>query len=216
MVTLEDKLELFKRSIRDKVELEYQEIIDSQNKDLEKLYESRIKSGKEDILRHKKKIIEKGFSEKNEMISKAIGSKKKILVEKKKDMMNQIMKKLELEILNSMKSDQGKELFTRVLEHLILKDSNFKSGGQIFLKRERIDQAKIHISKAIGNEIFEKYEIKELEDTYIEGFIVQDREGKRRVNFTLKNLLEEKKNEVGQFIEDFLEGAEQVGTNSKD
>ena len=196
IVTLQNKVELFKKIILDKLESDYKEknkVLDEKNKEV-------LSHNLELIEKKKKDLIEKYLH--NARINKLeilVNEKLKIRKELlffRKDIINELFE----EIKNDIKDFSNSEDYILYLNRNIEKAINETSLINIILVLSKKD---FYNSKITNNIIIKdgiKYQLNFDEDINIGGFIMYDIEKKYKYDYSIDKLLEESKYLIGERV----------------
>lgn len=210
MVTFEDKLELFKSMVYDKVREESDARIEKLTAEKERILaqnRERLQLEAEQIIED---MVERGALKKQEIISReAMEGKRKTLL-KLGDFVDSLMKRLSIRGIEFAKSDGYREFFLNKLTKAFADISASECEGRT-LVLELTENDRLRLEDDI-KVIFERkackrssLELIKLADEHIGGFVLADKDGTFRINSTLSEMIDESRERVGRMVFEYLE-----------
>ncbi|SHJ64926.1 V-type ATP synthase subunit E [Paramaledivibacter caminithermalis] len=205
MITVEEKLDVFTKLVLEKVQREYEEKkreIEEKNNKIIKEYRLEI-----DKKCHKtiENIVNRGKIEKNRLISKAKVEGKRIVLGKKEELLEKLIKNIEAKALQFTYEDDYKDYLKNNL-YAILKNLENKNSIILFFTerdRRRYDRNITDILKEKGFDI-EKVKLEELDSSLIGGVIGMDQEKTIKIDCCIKTQIYDNKELIGQMLYDEL------------
>jgi len=210
MVTFEDKLELFKSMVYDKVREESDSRIEKLTAEKERILaqnRERLQLEAEQIIED---MVERGALKKQEIISReAMEGKRKILL-KMGDFVDSLMQRLGTRGIEFAKTDGYREFFLNKLIKAFADISASECEGRnLVLELTENDRLRFEDDIRV---IFERkacerssLELVKLADEHIGGFVLADKDGTFRINSTLSEMIEESRERVGRMVFEYLE-----------
>lgn len=210
MVTFEDKLELFKSMVYDKVREESDARIEKLTAEKERILaqnRERLQLEAEQIIED---MVERGALKKQEIISReAMEGKRKTLL-KLGDFVDSLMKRLSIRGTEFAKTDGYREFFLNKLTKAFADISASECEGRT-LVLELTENDRLRLADDI-KVIFERkackrssLELIKLADEHIGGFVLADKGGTFRINSTLSEMIDESRERVGRMVFEYLE-----------
>lgn len=210
MVTFEDKLELFKSMVYDKVREESDARIEKLTAEKERILaqnRERLQLEAEQIIED---MVERGALKKQEIISReAMEGKRKTLL-KLGDFVDSLMKRLSIRGIEFATTDGYREFFLNKLTKAFADISASECEGRT-LVLELTENDRLRLEDDI-KVIFERkackrssLELIKLADEHIGGFVLADKDGTFRINSTLSEMIDESRERVGRMVFEYLE-----------
>lgn len=201
MITMEEKLKVFTKLVLEKVQNEYderaREIKEKNNKIIQN-HKAKLREKSKQIIQD---FVKKGEIEKNRMISKAkLDSKKKIL-NKREELLNKFIANLEKKARQFTYEEEYKNFLENSVDRVLigLKDKEHICIYVTDKDRDRYGE--------IMNRLFVKHDfdsqkisIFTLDSEFIGGVIGIDKEESIKIDCTIKTLIEDNKNLIGQML----------------
>ncbi|MCX7903365.1 MAG: hypothetical protein N2486_02530 [Caloramator sp.] len=184
MVTIEEKIRLFTELVYQKIEKENKEEIERFNESFKNLLEEKKREFEEEFNRKREERIKKANEEAQRIISKARYEQKRMLFRKRDEIFNRFNEDLKVKLEEFTKSNQYKDWLLNSLKK-IFENKNYK----LILTHKDFELLKPYIGG---------YKV-EFDDGLIGGFILED-ENRMRIDHSLKALMEDKKEKIGQIL----------------
>lgn len=199
MITIDEKINLFTKIVYDLVEKENRLTIEKYNKEFGSLIEEKrqefIREAQE-ILSKRKKNLEK---EKLQIISKARIQQKKILLEKRKELLERMIIEVENVSREFVKSQKYKDMFIKELKCAF----NEVRGSNEFTICLTDEDAKDFERDII--DIFSGKKVSVLRDNgIIGGFILTDRDKNIKFDLSFYSRISNSRNLIGEKLLDLL------------
>lgn len=207
MVTIEQKLAEFQKIIDDKVERENSQLLETKTAEIEE-YLSKLQQETTDQFRKNQKLaLDRIDRQKQEQLSALIQSEKREQLKLMEDFLSQLTKKIQDKckafVLSQEYPGFVRELIVKTLE----KEGVDKSEKlEISLAPQNFENAKAEMIKGLQEAMYQTYEITEGDIDAVGGFVVDIPNQGLRVNKTLRDSIEEKQDEVGQYIQSYIQG----------
>jgi V/A-type H+-transporting ATPase subunit E len=184
MVTIEEKIRLITELVYQKIEKENKEEIERFNERFKNLIEEKKRDFEEEFNRVREERIKKANEEAQRIVSKAKYEEKRILLKKRDEVFNKFFEDLKIKLEEYTKSNQYKDWLLDSLKKA-LENKNFK----LILTNKDFELLKPYLN---GFKV-------EFDDSLIGGFILED-ENRIRIDHSLKALMEDKKEKIGQIL----------------
>ncbi|MCX7884334.1 MAG: V-type ATP synthase subunit E [Caloramator sp.] len=200
MITIEEKLNLFTKLIYDKIEkenesllkkfnLEYGNLLDEKKKEFEKQAEQLRKENEKNIEKQKLQII-----------SKAKIEEKKIILEKRKEIFDEVLDALMAYCDDFTDKDEYREMFLNDLSK-ILKEMDSINNLQITITSKDFKRFKDVILNMFNDKNVDLNE----DNDIIGGFIITDKEKNIRIDMSMKDRILNSKELIGEKIFEALQ-----------
>ncbi|SKA90537.1 V/A-type H+-transporting ATPase subunit E [Caloramator quimbayensis] len=200
MITIEEKLNLFTKLIYDKIEkenesllkkfnLEYGNLLDEKKKEFQKQAEQLRKENEKDIEKQKLQII-----------SKAKIEEKKIILEKRKEIFDEVLDSLIVYCKNFTNNDEYKDMLLNDLNK-VLKEMDSINNFEITITYKDYKRYKDVILNMFNDKNIEFNE----DDDLLGGFIITDKEKNIRIDMSMKNRILNSKEIIGEKLFEALQ-----------
>ncbi|EYE89020.1 hypothetical protein Q428_04830 [Fervidicella metallireducens AeB] len=199
MITIDEKLNLFTKIVYDLVEKENRITIEKYNKEFGSLIEEKRQEftrEAQEILSKRKKNLEK---EKLQIVSKARIQQKKILLEKRKELLEKMIIEVEDIAREFVKSQKYKDMFIKELKSAF----NEVCGSDEFIICLTEKDAK-DFEREISD-IFSGKKVSVLRDNdIIGGFVLTDRDKNIKFDLSFLSRISNSRNLIGEKLLDLL------------
>lgn len=200
MITIEEKLNLFTKLIYDKIEkenesllkkfnLEYGNLLDDKKKEFEKQAEQLRKENEKNIEKQKLQII-----------SKAKIEEKKILLEKRKEIFDEVLEELMAYCDDFTEKNEYKDMLLNDLKKVFKDIENINNFELTITSKDynRFKEDILNMFSGFNIEISE-------DDSIIGGFIITDKEKNIRIDMSMKNRILNSKELIGEKLFEALQ-----------
>lgn len=200
MITIEEKLNLFTKLIYDRIEKENENLLKKFNLE----YGNLIAQKKEEFEKEAKQLREE--SEKNimkqklQIISKAKVEEKKIMLEKRKEIFDELIKNVMEYCIKFTDSDEYKNMFLRDFKEA-LKELKDAKNIEVILTSKDIGRFKQDILKICGDKKVEFL----LDDNITGGFIINYKEGNMRIDMSMVSRVINSRELIGEKLFEVLQ-----------
>ncbi|QCX33034.1 hypothetical protein FDN13_04530 [Caloramator sp. E03] len=200
MITIEEKLNLFTKLIYDRIEKENENLLKKFNLE----YGNLIAQKKEEFEKEAKQLRDE--SEKNimkqklQIISKAKVEEKKIILEKRKEIFDELIKNVMEYCIKFTDSDEYKNMFLRDFKGVLeeLKDAK---NIEVILTSKDIERFKQDIINICGDKKVEFL----LDDNITGGFIINYKEGNMRIDMSMASRVINSREIIGEKLFEVLQ-----------
>ena len=207
MVTLEQKLSLFKKLVDEKVQKVIDEQILNKDDEIKDFLEKEKQILESNANRTKKAAIERIKRQKSEAISTMIQQERKLYLKKNEEILRDLLAKIEDKIRDFMQTDKYKE---HIEATMLTSLEAFSSEEHIYvyIPPTNFNKAKEAAESALKKAGFENYTIIEAELNYIGGFVLENERQTIRLNKTFAEALYLKREDLGQMLHDAIRRGE--------
>ena len=204
MVTLEQKISLFKKLVDDKVSKEIEEEREQKLDEIRLYLENEQRVLMENANKTKKTAIERIKRQKSETLSTLTQRERKWYLKKNEEILRDMLQKVE----NRLKDFVHSEEYTAFIKSVLL------SSLEVFSKDEQImvyaapmnfKSVRDTIKETLENNGYSKYIIKETELSCIGGFILQNESKTIRLNKTFAEAMYLKREDMGQLLHEYIQ-----------
>ncbi|MZQ75889.1 MAG: hypothetical protein GT589_06975 [Peptoclostridium sp.] len=210
MVTFEDKLELFKSMVYDKVKEESDARMEKMNAEKERILsqnKERLQGEAEKIIED---MIERGNLKKQEIISQETMEGRRRVLLKLSGFVDTLMQRLYARGAEFAKGEGYREFFLNKLEKAFACIAAKECAGRtLMLELTAKDR---EMFEADIRRLFERrgcensgIEFLELAEEHIGGFVLTDKDGTFRINSSLSEMIDENREKVGRMVFEYLE-----------
>lgn len=212
MITVEEKLDVFTKLVLEKVQKEYEE----KRKEIEERNSKVIRKHRLEINDKAKRIVEnmvsRGEIQKNRVISRAKVDSKRVVLSKKEELLEKLVKNIEVKAVQFTYEGDYKGYFESSLYEVL---ENLKNRASIILfltdkDRSKYEEEALKIAKEKGFDV-EKVEIQSLDARMIGGVVGIDRDKTIKVDCSIKTRIEDSRNFIGEMLYEALSGEEDKG-----
>ncbi len=209
MVTLEQKLSLFKKLVDEKVQKEIDEQILNKDDEIKEFLEKEKQVLESNANRTKKAAIERIKRQKSEAISTMIQKERKQYLKKNEEILRDLLAKVEDKIRDFMQTDKYKE---HVESSMITALEAFSKDEHIYVSipANNFNRAKEGAEEALKKAGFENYTVIEAELNYIGGFVLENQKQTIRLNKTFAEALYLKREDLGQMLHDAIRRGDSI------
>jgi len=207
MVTLEEKISLFKKMVDDKVQKEINEKLYQKETEINMEVEKEKAELSLKADREKKIVIDRLKKEKSEAVSSMIQKEKRNFLRLNEEILEDIITKVEDKIKNFMDESDYDSYLKRVLRSSI---GSFDKESQliVYIPPVGFSKGKQALEEELRGLGFQDFIFKEGQIADIGGFILENREKGIRVNRTFAEALHIKRDEIGQILSDYIRRGE--------
>lgn len=198
MVTLEQKLALFRKMVEEKVQKEADEQIRRKEEEIASYLEEEKSAWEHQVQRSEKAAAEKIKRQRSETLSSQIQKRKKEMLQLQEDLLDDLLKKVEARAEDFSESEEY-PVFVAKSFGQILRVFEERSALTIYLAPASFVKAKEAMEEVLSAQgrscIF-----REGEASYIGGFIAENEGRTLRVNKTLAEGIRRKREEIGRLL----------------
>lgn len=208
MVTIEDKLKLFTKLVIDKQNSQYEDLIRNIDNDETEALEAYKKELSEKSSNYSDELIEKARIEKKRLVSKVKVEKKKSVLNKKSQIVQEVVQNLKEKAKNFTEEEGYKEFLLKLLEKIL--NSIPQENAYICYLSEKDctryeSDIKTFIQKSKGADA--KIEIRIQEEEDLGGIILLNSTETFRIDCSLKSMIDENIELVGKYVNRVLNKA---------
>lgn len=208
MVTIEQKLSEFQKIIDDKVDSENGLLIEAKNREIE---ESMAKIEKEFIdqyERNRRQSFERLDKQKQEKISALIQGERRNQLYLIESFLKKTISKIEGKFQDFVASEGYPEFVEKTLANT-LKNAAASSDETIIVKipPQNFEKTKGKIQEKLQGH-YTSLSIAEGEVDYMGGFILEFPEKNTRINKTIQEAIEARRDDIGQYIQSYIQGGQ--------
>lgn len=205
MITIEDKLNVFRKLVLEKVQNEQQERLNeiyTENHEEMKTYQLKIEKERKEIVG---KWIKKGKIEKKKIISKANLEKKKRNLNKKQEFIEKLVKSLKKEAFDFTTKKEYEELFQRILEDILI-DLKDKECVTLYVMEKDLEKyKKLILSEGKKYGFSESnLEILPSKEDMIGGIVGISKDMTLRIDSSMITMIEDHRKLIGRRVYDVL------------
>ncbi len=209
MVTLEQKLSLFKKLVDEKVQKEINERISNKDDEIKEFLDKEKQILETSANRTKKAALERIKRQRSEAISTMIQKERKQYLKKNEEILRDLLGKIEDKL----------RVFMTTQEYPKHIEKSMKAALESFAKDEHIyvaitpnsfNKAKEAAEKMLKEQGFLEYTIIETELSYIGGFILENEKQTIRLNKTFAEAIYLKREDLGQMLHDAIRRGEAI------
>lgn len=204
MITVEDKLDIFRKVVYKEEESKFQIALDELKKENESLLEQKkkeLEAQRDEIIKRKLAMAEREI---NEKISEEKTKVKEQVLKMREEILQDFIQSLYLKASAFTKtSEYGQYLFDKVDKAILeFGDMYFT----IYVRESDKEIVKKHLEETYANR-FDKFNIETMPSNLIGGFLIEDKEKTFLVDYSLKTLIDDNEYEIGNKLFSLLEGA---------
>ncbi len=208
MITIEEKLNIFSKLVLEKEQKEVNEKLgkmQEKNKQIIEAHTEKIRKKAEVIIQKK---IKQANLKKNEMISQAKLEIMKTILSKKKELLNALLEQIKHRAMEFTNSKEYESFLIKNTTRILTK-LNDNCHINIYLTDKDMKKFKIIIERLIdySNIKFQKITFTTIDDSIIGGIIVVNEDKGIRIDATLKTIIEDKIEIIGQIANESVEEA---------
>lgn len=204
MITVEDKLDIFRKVVYKEEENKFQIALDELKKENESLLEQKkkeLEAQRDEIIKRKLAMAEREI---NEKISEEKTKVKEQVLKMREEILQDFIQSLYLKASAFTKtSEYGQYLFDK-LDKAILEFGDMYLT--IYVRESDKEIVKKHLEDTYSNR-FDKFNIETMPSNLIGGFLIEDKEKTFLVDYSLKTLIDDNEYEIGNKLFSLLEGA---------
>ncbi len=207
MVTLEQKLSLFKKLVDEKVQKEIDEQIANKDDEIKEFLEKEKNALLSNANRTQKAALERIKRQKSEAISTMIQQERKLYLKRNEEILRDLIAKLEVKIRDFMLTDEYK---TYIENSMLIALEAFSKEEHIYISipPTGFAKAKEAAELALNKAGFEKYTVVEAELNYIGGFVLENERKTIRLNRSFAEAIYLKREDLGQMLHDAIKRGE--------
>jgi vacuolar-type H+-ATPase subunit E/Vma4 len=204
MITVEDKLDIFRKVVYKEEEMKFQEELEKSKKENENLLEQKkkeLEAQRDEIIKRKLAIAEREI---NEKISEEKRKVKEKILKMKAEILKDFIQSLYVKASEFTNTSEYKQYLFNKLDKAILEfgDLNFN----IYVKESDKDMVKEHLEKNYSERV-DKFKILTLPSNLLGGFLIEDQEKTFLIDHSLKTLIDDNEYEIGNKLFSLLEKA---------
>lgn len=188
MITIEDKIESFKKIINEDISENYEKEISKIISDTEQILQKHEAETLKEIEKLKKDYEHKFIIKKEKIDSKTLKEGQDIILNENNLICKEFFKSLKEKIRQDYKGQYGKDYLQRVL-NLVKDDVN--KDDIIFVSSENYQR-----DKEIILNFFENIKVEESENIKLGGFEIVDKDKTYRLNYSVDFMIDNKYNEI--------------------
>ena len=207
MVTLEQKLSEFQKIIEEKVDNENKLLIEAKKAEIEEYLAKAEKELSEQYERNRRLGLERIEKQKQEKISALMQGQRRDQLKLMEDFLQKITTNIEERFRDFVLSEEYPQYAARLLA-LTLQKSSIETQDQIIIKipPQNFDRSREKMQEYLKAHGYDKAEILEGDIDYVGGFIIELPEKNMRINKTISMSIEEKRDNIGQYIQSYIQG----------
>lgn len=209
MVTLEQKLSLFKKLVDEKVQKEINEQITSKDEEIKDFLDKEKQILETNANRTKKAALERIKRQRSEAISTMIQKERKQYLKKNEEILRNLLLKIEDKLRAFMSTDKYPEHIEKSMK-IALKSFSKDERVYVAIPPNSFNKAKEAAEKVLKEQGYENYTIIETELSYIGGFILENEKQTIRLNKTFAEALYLKHEDLGQMLHDAIRRGETI------
>lgn len=199
MVTLEQKLDLFRKMVGEKVKKEADEQLAQKEEEIAAYLQEQKASLQRQTERSEKAASEKIRRQKSETISSLMQSQKRELLRLEEELLDDLMKKVEIKGRAFVESEAYPLFIEKALKSVL---ASFREGERLTIRMAPSSFAR---AKATADQVMEaagcgSYALQEGEDAFIGGFVAENEDRTLRINKTLAEGIRRKREEIGRLL----------------
>lgn len=199
MVTLEQKLDLFRKMVGEKVKKEADEQLAQKEEEIAAYLQEQKASLQRQTERSEKAASEKIRRQKSETISSLMQSQKRELLHLEEELLDDLMKKVEIKGRAFVESEAYPLFIEKALKSVL---ASFREGERLTIRMAPSSFAR---AKATADQVMEaagcgSYALQEGEDAFIGGFVAENEDRTLRINKTLAEGIRRKREEIGRLL----------------
>lgn len=205
MVTIEQKLAEFQKIIEEKVDSENKALIEAKKSEVNESMAKVEKEFAEQYERNKKMSFERLEKQKQEKLSALIQTQRREQLKSLEGFLQKIVNDVEEKFKTFVISEEYPE-FAKNLLQSTLKNIKAAENDTILV---RIPPQNYEKTKAKLMEVLESYgnaRVIEGDINFIGGFVIELPEKSTRINKTIQLSIEERKDDIGQYIQSYIQG----------
>lgn len=199
MVTLEQKLDLFRKMVGEKVKKEADEQLAQKEEEIAAYLQEQKASLQRQTERSEKAASEKIRRQKSETISSLMQSQKRELLHLEEELLDDLMKKVEIKGRAFVESEAYPLFIEKALKSVL---ASFREGERLTIRMAPSSFAR---AKATADQVMEaagcgSYALQEGEDAFIGGFVAENEDRTLRINKTVAEGIRRKREEIGHLL----------------
>ena len=205
MITLEEKLSQFEELINSKVEKENSHRLEEKQQEISSFLSSQKAAFEDSALRTAKLSRDRIDRQKQEKISTAVQAEKRELLKLSEGFIKTLTLKIEDKCREFALGSEYPGFITQILIRTLEREGVSKDTKLVMiLAPENYNEASRMISAELEKRGFTKYEITEGDISLLGGFILEIPELSLRITRTLENSINMKRDDIGQFIQNYV------------
>lgn len=188
MITIEDKIESFKKIINEDISENYEKEISKITSDTKQILQKHEAETLQEIEKLKKDYEHKFIIKKEKIDSKTLKEGQDIILNENNIICKEFFKSLKEKIRQDYKGQYGKDYLNRVLN---LVKGDVSKDDIIFVSSENYQR-----DKEIILNFFENIKVEESENIKLGGFEIVDKDKTYRLNYSVDFMIDNKYNEI--------------------
>ena len=207
MVTLEQKLSEFQKIIEEKVDNENKLLIEAKKAEIDEYLAKAEKELSEQYERNRRLGLERIEKQKQEKISALMQGQRRDQLKLMEDFLQKITTNIEERFRDFVLSEEYPQYVAKLLA-LTLQKSSIETQDQIIIKipPQNFDLSRGKMQEYLKAHAYDKAEILEGDIDYVGGFVIELPEKNMRINKTISMSIEEKRDNIGQYIQSYIQG----------
>lgn len=203
MVTLEQKLNLFKKIVDEKVQKDIDQQITQKDDEISEYLAKEKKLLESNAERMQKSAMDRIKRQKSETISTMIQKQRKDFLKLNEEVLSDLMTRIESKLRSFMEQEEYPAFLEKTVKNAL---TSFEKEASInvYLAPAAFTTSKAVLEKILLEEGFNHFKIKEGEVSYIGGFVIENEERTIRINKTFADALSMKKDDIGQMLHDYI------------
>ncbi len=203
MVTLEQKLSLFKKLVDDQVQKDIDELFSQKDAEIEEYLENKKRQLEANALRTKKNTIERVKRQHAEALSTLFQANRREYLRLNEELLSELLEKTKQQARRFVESDEYPALISKTIE-AALGAFDPSTALEIFVAPASFEAARGRIEALMNAQGYADYRIHEGENYFIGGFVIEDAQQTVRINRTFAEAIERSREEIGQLLNDCL------------
>ncbi|HPP31051.1 MAG TPA: V-type ATP synthase subunit E [Soehngenia sp.] len=204
MITVEDKLDIFRKVVYKEEEKKFQKALEELKKENDNLLEKKkkeLEAQRDEIIKRKLALAEREI---NEKISEEKTKVKEKVLKMRAEILQDFLESLYLKASEFTKTSEYRQYLFDKLDKAILElgDMNFN----IYVRESDKDIVNKHLAETYKNR-FDKFNIETMPSNLIGGFLIEDQEKTFLIDYSLKTLIDDNEYEIGNKLFSLLERA---------
>lgn len=204
MITVEDKLDIFRKVVYKEEEKKFQKALEELKKENDNLLEKKkkeLEAQRDEIIKRKLALAEREI---NEKISEEKTKVKEKVLKMRAEILQDFIESLYLKASEFTKTSEYRQYLFDKLDKAILElgDMNFN----IYVRESDKDIVNKHLAETYKNR-FDKFNIETMPSNLIGGFLIEDQEKTFLIDYSLKTLIDDNEYEIGNKLFSLLERA---------
>lgn len=205
MITLEEKLSQFEELINTKLERENKLKLEEKQQEINEFLNDEKAVMDESARRNAKLSMDRINRQKQESISMVMQEEKREILKLSEGFIKSLTLKIEDKCREFSLGEKYPEFITQILLKTLSKEAVSKEKHiKIRLASANFNETKKVMEETLVAQGYGDYEISEGDSNYLGGFIVEIQEMNLRINKTLENAIRNKRDDIGQFMQNYV------------